>query len=127
MESAQKFGTAIACIDGRFLKRTIDHIELRLGVRHVDTITTAGAVKHLAGNLAAEGEALLANVQVSLQAHSSLGTAIVAHGECAGNPVPDRTQKEQLASAVETLTSLFPDMDVSAFFLDPKTGFFRIP
>ena len=126
MTTPGRFGTVIACIDGRFQKRTQNQVTTRLGVRYVDTITSAGAVKNFAGEVTREGRRLLEQVAVSVDAHDSKRLAIVAHGDCAGNPVPDATQRAQLEEATATLANLLPEMTVSAFFLEPSGVFERI-
>ena len=126
MTSPRRFGTVITCIDGRFQKRVQSQVVTRVGVRYVDTVTSAGAVKHFAGEVTAEGRRLLEQVAVSIDAHDSKRLAIVAHGDCAGNPVSDATQKAQLEEATTTLSRLLPEMTISAFFLDPGGGFERV-
>lgn len=123
MADGSRFATAITCIDGRFVSRTFDHVQTRFGNHPVDLITTAGAVRHLVGEIGPVGQDLLTNVAVSIRTHRSSQLALVAHGECAGNPVPDTRQKEQLRTAGAMLRARYPDMEVLTLFLDPKIGF----
>lgn len=127
MTSRDRFAAAITCIDGRFQTRTLDHLQTRFGVGHVDNVTAAGAVKHLVGPIGPMGEAILANLAVSIEKHGSQQVAIVAHADCAGNPVPDPRQQEQLREARQNIKARFPRTEVVALFLDPKTGFKRLP
>jgi carbonic anhydrase len=126
MTSFDRFAAVITCMDGRIQTRTIDQLMTRFGARHIDNITTTGAVRHLAGTVTATGEGLLESLTVSINAHGTTQVAIVAHAGCAGNPVPDAEQKTQLRNAVITVGGRFPDLEVIALFLDPKLGFEKI-
>ena len=126
MTSRERFAAVINCMDGRIQTRTIDQLMTRFGARHIDNITSTGAVKHLDGAVDAIGEGLLRSVAVSIEAHGTSQVAVVAHSDCAGNPVPDAEQKTQLRNAVAVITDRFPDLEVIALFLDPKIGFERI-
>lgn len=123
MADLSRFATAISCIDGRFVTRVVDHLQSRFGNRPVDLVTTAGAVRHLVGEIGPVGQDLLTNVAVSVRAHNSAQLALVAHGECVGNPVPDDRQKEQLRVAGSMLRARYPELEVLTLFLDPRTGF----
>lgn len=126
MTSVERFAAVITCMDGRIQTRTIDQLMTRFGARHIDNITTTGAVKHLDGTVTPTGEGLLQSLAVSVNAHGTTQVAIVAHAECAGNPIPDAEQKTQLRNAVTAVGGRFPDLEVIALFLDPKLGFEKI-
>ena len=126
MTSKGRFGAVITCMDGRIQTRPIDQVMTRLGVRFVDNITSTGAVQHLDGSVSATGEGLLRSLAVSIEAHGTTQVALVAHTQCAGNPVPDSKQKDQLRNAVVVVSERFPDIEVTALFFDPKIGFERI-
>ena len=113
-------------MDGRIQTRTIDQVMTRFGVRYVDNITSTGAVQHLDGTVTATGEALLQSLSVSRQAHETTQVAVVAHTDCAGNPVPDAKQKEQLRNAAVIVAERFPDMEIITLFFDPRIGFERV-
>ena len=63
---------------------------------------------------------------MSKDAHGTNQVALVAHAGCAGNPVPDHTQKEQLRRAKTVVAERFPEMEVMALFFDPRIGFEKI-
>jgi carbonic anhydrase len=126
MTSGERFAAVINCMDGRIQTRTIDQLMTRFGARHIDTITTTGAVKHLDGTVTSTGEGLLRSLEVSVAAHGTTQVAIVAHADCAGNPVPDTEQRAQLKKAVTVIADRFPELEVIALFLDPKLGFEKI-
>lgn len=113
-------------MDGRIQTRTIDQVMTRFGVRWVDNITATGVVQHLDGAVDTVGEGLLQSLSVSIRAHGITQVAIVAHHDCAGNPVSDEKQREQLARAVPTLGARFPDLEVVALFFDPRHGFEKV-
>jgi Putative carbonic anhydrase len=126
MTSTGRFATAVSCIDGRIQTRVIDQVMLRFGARHVDNITAPGAVRHLAGETTDTGDFLLEHVRIAMQAHQSSEVAIIAHATCAGNPVPDAKQKEQLRAATQLVEERFPGATVVGLFLDLKTGFEKV-
>ena len=121
-----RFGAVITCMDGRIQTRTLDQVMTRFGVRYVDNITATGAVKNFDGAVTATGEGLLDSLTVSKQAHGTNQVALVAHTGCAGNPVPDAKQKEQLRRARMAVTERFPEMEIIALFFDPRIGFEKI-
>jgi carbonic anhydrase len=126
MAAEGRFAAAITCMDGRIQTRTIDQVMTRFGVRYVDNITSTGAVQHLDGSVSPTGEGLLRSLTVSSEAHGTNQVALVAHTGCAGNPVPDNVQKEQLLRAKDVVSERFPEMEVMALFFDPRIGFEKI-
>jgi carbonic anhydrase len=126
MTSAGRFAAVITCMDGRIQTRTLDQVMTRFGVRYVDNITSTGAVQHLDGSVTPTGEGLLRSLTVSSEAHGTNQVAVVAHSGCAGNPVPDSTQKDQLLRAKSVVSERFPEMDVIALFFDPRIGFEKV-
>jgi carbonic anhydrase len=126
MAGEGRFAAVITCMDGRIQTRTLDQVMTRFGVRYVDNITATGAVQHLDGSVSATGEGLLRSLTVSSEAHGTNQVAVVAHAGCAGNPVPDSTQKQQLVKARDVVSERFPEMEVIALFFDPKIGFEKV-
>ncbi len=106
--------------------RTLEQVMTRFGARYVDNITSTGVVKHLDGTVTPAGEALLESLAVSIAAHRTQQMAVVAHADCAGNPVSDEVQKAQLRNAIGVISDRFPDLEVIALFYDPRLGFERI-
>jgi carbonic anhydrase len=126
MTSRERFAAVINCMDGRIQTRTIDQLMTRFGARHIDNITSTGAVQHLDGTVTPTGEGLLRSLAVSIDAHDTTQVAVVAHSQCAGNPVSDAKQKEQLRKAIVVVAERFPELEVIGLFLDPRIGFERI-
>jgi len=98
------FAAAINCLDGRTQLPVIEWMKREHKVDYVDTITEPGPVKLLARSL---DEAALGSIrrrlEISVTRHGSTRVAIVAHADCAGNPVDKETQLHQLRLAAATL------------------------
>lgn len=113
------FCTAVNCIDGRTQLVVIDYLQQRFDVAYVDMVTEAAPVAILAeGPDSREAESIFRRVAVSRKAHGSMAIAVVAHADCAGNPVPDAAQREQLTAAVETLRQELPEMTAVGLWVD---------
>ncbi len=115
--SIERFGTVLTCMDGRPQRKVTDYLTTSFGVRHLDLITTAGTIRHLAEETA-ETPTLLRNLALSTSQHGSQHIAVVAHHDCAGNPVSDKTQKEQVRVAVTRVRELYPTAEVTGLWLN---------
>jgi carbonic anhydrase len=112
------FCTAVSCIDGRVHLPVIEYLQNRFDVDHVDLVTEPGAVAIVAGTESEEGlEAVYRRVEISVEAHQSVGIAVVAHHDCAGNPVAQEIQLSQLWSAVQNVGNRFPNVEVVALWV----------
>ena len=99
-----RFVTAINCMDGRTQLPVNEWLRKTFRADFVDTITEPGPARILAqGDDPAAVESIRRRVQVSVYKHGSLHIAIVAHHDCAGNPVDKETQLQQLARAGATV------------------------
>lgn len=101
-----KFAAVINCIDGRVQFPVIDYLKKKYGVNYVDNITEAAPVRVLAeckdvGQL----ESMRARLMISTEKHGSKHLGVVAHHDCAGNPVNKEIQMEQLLKAIKTVRS----------------------
>jgi carbonic anhydrase len=103
-------------MDGRPLRKVADYLATSFGVRHLDTITTAGMIRHLADDTD-QTDTILANLDVSIEQHGSRQMAVVAHHDCAGNPLPADAQQQQLAKAVRRLRQRYPAAEVVGLWL----------
>ncbi len=112
-----EFATVLTCMDGRIQRKVNDYLQTVFGARNIDTITTAGTVKHLATETD-QTSTLLANLRISTEGHGSTQIAVVAHHDCAGNPVPDDVQRGQIAESVAYLSNQHPTAEVIGLFLD---------
>lgn len=118
MRERKSFAAAISCIDGRAHEPLIYYLKESYGVDFVDLITEAGAVRFVSENDTSERDELLRKIRISLDAHQPEIIVVAAHHDCAGNPVNDDVQKQQLSRAKRYLRSLFPDIKVIAVWLD---------
>jgi len=116
----KRFATAINCIDGRAQNPVIEYMRHNFGIDYVDMITEPGPNKILS-----EGrdiniiESFKRKVEISVKKHNSRLIIIAAHYDCAGNPVDEKTQKEQLRKAVDTIASWgFQINKIIALWLD---------
>lgn len=107
----------LECMDGRPQRKVAAYLAISFGVRHLDTITTAGLVRHLASETE-QTPVLLANLDLTLNTHGSGHIAVVAHHDCAGNPVTDDEQKDQIATAVDRVAGIHPDHEVVGLWVD---------
>jgi hypothetical protein len=113
------FCTVISCIDGRIQLPVIDYLQNRFGVDYVDNVTDAGPVGFLSQHPESDdANSIYRRVAVSISAHSSLGIAIVAHHDCAGNPISDSEQIQQIQKCLDILSNRFPQMEVIGLWLD---------
>ena len=112
-----EFATVLNCMDGRVQRQVADYLATSFRARHIDTITTAGTVRHLAIDTE-QTSTLLFNLRVSVDKHGSSHIAVAAHHDCAGNPVPDETQQGQVIQAVSRLGALYPDAEIVGLWVD---------
>lgn len=85
----------------------------------VDTITEPGPVPILAEQPDSPAtQSIFARVEISVKKHGSQCIAIVAHRDCAGNPVPEQRQKDQLVAAREFLRARYPTAQILALWAD---------
>jgi hypothetical protein len=114
----KKFATAVNCIDGRTQTPVIDYICSQTSVDYVDMITEAGVVKLLADrDNALVLKSIRERIRVSVEKHLSRDIWVVAHHDCAGNPVNDAVQKKQVHEAVELIRTWFPQVCVSGLWI----------
>jgi len=113
------FCTAINCIDGRVQLPVIRYLQDRFGVLFVDVVSEAGPVRALADPAESSVKtSILRRTSISAAAHGSRVIAVVAHAECAGNPVGDEEQLRELAVSVECVAAEFPESVVLGLWVD---------
>jgi carbonic anhydrase len=105
MSERGSFACVISCIDGRVQQPVTDWLTARLSVDYIDTITEAGPDKVLSSGSKTEVEALMRKVLISVNAHHSRAIAIVAHHDCAGNPVSKKEHVRFLNECVKVVES----------------------
>jgi len=105
-------------MDGRIQESVTNYIKKKYNVLFVDMITGAGPVKILSNGEIEELESIISCIDLSLEKHKSKGIAIVAHYDCAGNPIPDEEQKKLLQKAISFLTSKYINVSVCGLWVD---------
>ena len=105
MESV-KFATVINCIDGRTQLPVIEYLRSRFGVDFVDVITEPAPARFIAESKSdIKLESIQEKLKISQEKHGSLHLAVVAHHDCAGNPVDKDIQLEQVQRSLRTIRS----------------------
>ncbi|MBI2860635.1 MAG: hypothetical protein HYX91_03910 [Chloroflexi bacterium] len=102
---ANRFATAINCIDGRVQIPVRDWIKAHHPVDYVDMITEPGPERQLAESNQAIVESIKRRLEISLTRHNSTLVAIAGHHDCAGNPADEVTQTRQIIAALDVITS----------------------
>ena len=112
------FYTAINCMDGRIQESVANYIKNKYNVLFVDMITGSGPVKILSNKETENLESIISCIDISLKKHKSKGIAIVAHYDCAGNPISDEEQKKSLQKAVNFLINKYINISVCGLWVD---------
>ena len=112
------FYTAVNCMDGRIQESVTNYIKKEYNVLFVDMITGAGPVKILSNKKSENLESLISCIDISLKKHKSKGIAIVAHYDCAGNPISDEEQKKLLKKSVSFLSEKYINISVCGLWVD---------
>lgn len=116
---ANKFGTAINCMDGRIQIPVIEYLKSVYGVDYVDSVTEPGPNKILADNKdAGIIESIKRRVRISVERHNSKIVAVVGHHDCAGNPTDKDTQIAHILSAVEVVRAWGLNVPVVGLWVD---------
>jgi hypothetical protein len=119
--SSKKFATAVNCMDGRTQAPVAEYLKKMFQVDYVDTVTEPGPVKILAERTEAQVVAQIRKrVEISVYKHRSAVVAVVAHGDCAGNPVDEGLQRKQLGEAIRTMKSWGLAVEFLGLWVDEK-------
>ena len=90
-----------------------------MGVEYVDVVTEAGPVGVLSQDIENRDTiSIFRRIEVSINVHLAKGIAIVAHQDCAGNPLPDSEQKLQLQICQKILSKRYPQLEVIGLWFD---------
>jgi hypothetical protein len=122
-----KFGTAINCMDGRTQLPVLEWMRREFGVEYVDSVTEPGPVRILAeAPESAAAKSVLGRVAISVEKHGSKSVVLVAHHDCAGNPVPKERQLEQLRQALATVRCWGFPVEVTGVWVDDNWQVHRV-
>lgn len=113
------FVTAINCIDGRVQEPVINYLKKKFQAEYIDMITEPGPEKLLAENTDnAAIKSLKEKLEISINKHHSELIAIIAHHDCAKNPVSKDEQVPQLSKSIELIQSWFPNIKAIKLWID---------
>jgi len=121
--SSFRFATTINCMDGRVQVPVIEYIKTKYNVDYVDMITEAGPVcllsKREENNIT---ESIRKLVELSILKHRSQLIALVAHYDCAGNPVGKEVQIQQMHLAMRNVAKWNHSIQVIGLWVDKNWG-----
>jgi len=122
------FCAAVNCIDGRVQLPVIEFLRNRFQVQYVDIISEPGPCLILAERTDQRTvESILSRVRLSVLAHQTTELAVVAHHDCAGNPVGKSEQLEHLRQAAAYLASVLGELEVIAVWVNDKFEAYEVP
>jgi hypothetical protein len=115
------FATAINCMDGRTQMPVTHYMKERCGVDYVDTVTEPGPDGILGdGKDVTLIDSIRRRVQISVEKHGSGSVAIVAHHDCAGNPVDLAENLAQMERAVDLVRGWGYDCEIIPLWVDEE-------
>ena len=113
------FCTAINCIDGRVQLPVIKHLKDRYAADYVDMITEPGPVAVLTDEKKfRQADSIIYRTELSINVHKSKLIAIVAHYNCAGNPIKKAEQLIQLENSVKVINKKFAKAQILGLWVD---------
>ena len=115
------FAAVLNCMDGRVQVKANDYFSTVFGARNVDTVTAPGMIQHIAEQTDRNGQ-IMSDLLISLEKHGASQIGVVAHADCAGNPVADDVQKAQVSQAVALLGERFPGAEVAGIWIAVDGG-----
>lgn len=108
-------------MDGRTQIPVIEWLKEKYSADFVDMVTEPGPVKLISEGF--ERTKILSikeRVEISVKKHNSKIVAIVAHYDCAGNPVGKDVQIQQLIKAIREINSWDYDVEVIGLWVNDK-------
>lgn len=110
--------TALNCMDGRVQWPVLQWIKEHNPIDFVDVITEAG----MDGVLAKQDniDEILRSIHVSVNLNKSTSLFIVGHHDCRGNPVDEKSHKEEIVIAVKRLRQQWVKQDIAGLWVNNK-------
>ena len=104
----ETFFTSVGCMDGRSECAVAKWGRKKFGVQYADAITEAGLVGLLSKDAIDKRllKSLKKKIVISVEKHHSKNVVVSGHQECAGNPVDDEKQKDDIRKSVRRVNSL---------------------
>ena len=115
-----KFATAINCMDGRVQEPVIKWMKEKCQVDYIDMITEPGPDGIMAKRFPEAVAAIKNRVLVSVEKHGSEVVALVAHGDCGGNPVSEQEHFGHLRRGMELIRSWELPVSIVGLWIDDK-------
>ncbi len=112
-----KFATCLNCIDGRVQLPVVKWIMENYKIDFVDMITEPGMDGFLSHPLSHLDD-IFRKIQITMDVHDSQDIFIVAHDDCAGNPVDKETHQKQVTVSVNLIKEHFPSCKVIGIWVD---------
>ncbi|HVZ12166.1 MAG TPA: carbonic anhydrase [Patescibacteria group bacterium] len=108
------FFTSVGCMDGRVQKAVNRYASLIFGAEFADTVTEAGLVGVFSKKETDPEmyEDVKGMILVSTDKHKSSGIIVHGHENCAGNPVNEEQQKEDIKKTVDTVQEILEDRKI---------------
>jgi carbonic anhydrase len=103
--TADRFATAITCIDGRVQRPVTDWVRWHTNVHHVDLITEPGPDKVLSSGSQDLIDNVMRRVLFSVRNHFSPVVALSGHHDCAANDTSREEHIEQILEGVNVILS----------------------
>ncbi|MCF7826635.1 MAG: hypothetical protein K9M55_08195 [Candidatus Marinimicrobia bacterium] len=116
-----KFATVINCMDGRVQDPVNEWMKARTGATFIDVITEAGPDRIMASTATAS-RLILKRILVSRDSHGSKEIALVAHHDCAGNPVSKAKHLEHLVQSGKIMATWSLGMTIHMLWVDKNGG-----
>ena len=114
---AGTFATVINCMDGRVQDSVNQWMKEKTGASYVDVITEAGP-DLLMASTATASRLILKRILVSRDKHKSTELALVAHHDCAGNPVSQEAHMEHLRKSARIMETWNLRMHIMMLWVD---------
>ena len=110
--------TCLNCMDGRTQLPVLHWIKANYPVDFVDIITEAG----MDGVLARQNDIseIQRSIKVSVSLNKSTRIFIVGHHDCRGNPVDEKSHRQDVTAAVKRLAPLWPGQEVAGLWVNAK-------
>ena len=119
MGASMSFATVVCCMDGRIQLPVIEYLQDRFKSDFIDNITASGPVGVISASPDSdETRSMIRMIDISISLHGSEQLAIVAHHDCAGNPIPESAQRNQIDICKQYFAQLYPDMEIIGHWLD---------
>ena len=113
------FCTVINCMDGRVQLPVIKYLQKRFDAEHVDSITEPGPNLILAKQSNVDiVESVFNRLKISVEKHASVGIAVAAHYDCAGNSATEQEQTEHTLDAIKCIKLRYPDIETIGLWVN---------